>query len=240
MTMARKVQALKLRLPAAAPGEPSDGELVARMRNGEGAAFEKLMRRYNQRIFRSVRSILRDEAEAEDVVQETFVRAFHHLKDFEERSSLATWLTRIAINEALSRLRKSQRFGSLDNQTNRKEDGSFSMESTQPSPEDQASSRELRSILTAAIDSLPQALRIVFVLREIEGLSTLATSEALQLSSEAVRVRLHRARLTLRRAVENQVGKEVQALFTFAGARCDRTVVQVLRKVGLPLPPTLK
>jgi RNA polymerase sigma-70 factor (ECF subfamily) len=149
-------------------------------------------------------------------------------------------LTRIAINEALSRLRKSQRFGSLDNQTNRKEDGSFSMESTQPSPEDEASSRELRSILTAAIDSLPQELRMVFVLREIEGLSTLATSEALQLSSEAVRVRLHRARLTLRRAVENQVGKEVQALFTFAGTRCDRTVAQVLRKVGLPLPPALK
>jgi RNA polymerase sigma-70 factor (ECF subfamily) len=198
------------------------------------------MRRYNQRIFRSARSILRDEAEAEDVVQETFVRAFHHLKDFEERSSLATWLTRIAINEALSRLRKSQRYGSLDNQTNRKEDESFSMQSMQPSPEDQASFRELRSILTAAIDSLPQELRMVFVLREIEGLSTLATSEALQLSSEAVRVRLHRARLTLRRAVENQVGKEVQALFTFAGVRCDRTVVQVFRKVGLPLPPALK
>lgn len=87
MTMARKVQALKLRLPAAAPGEPSDGELVARVRNGEGAAFAKLMRRYNQRIFRCARSILRDEAEAEDVVQETFVRAFHHLKDFEERSA---------------------------------------------------------------------------------------------------------------------------------------------------------
>lgn len=239
MTMARKVQALKLRLPAAAP-EPSDGELVAGMRNGEGAAFEKLMRRYNQRIFRSVRSILRDEAEAEDVVQETFVRAFHHLKDFEERSSLATWLMRIAINEALSRLRKSRRFGSLDNQTNQKEDGSFSMESTRPSPEDQASSRELRSILTAAIDSLPQALRIVFVLREIEGLSTLTTSEALQLSSEAVRIRLHRARLTLRRAVEKQVGKEAQALFTFAGARCDRTVAQVFGKVGLPLLTALK
>jgi RNA polymerase sigma-70 factor (ECF subfamily) len=84
------------------------------VRNGEGAAFEKLMRRYNQRIFRTARAVLRDEAEAEDVVQETFVRAFRHLEQFEERSSVGTWLTRIAVNEALSRLRRSQRFNVLD------------------------------------------------------------------------------------------------------------------------------
>ena len=192
------------------------------------------MRRYNQRIFRAARSILRDEEETEDVVQETFVRAFYHLRDFEERSSVGTWLTRIAVNEALSRLRRSQRFDVLDSEANQKEGGSHPVESKHPGPEDHASSRELQSVLMAAIDSLAQELRTVFVLREIEGLSTLETGEALQLSSEAVRVRLHRARQGLRKAVEKQVGKEVQGLFTFAGARCDRTVSEVFHKLGLP------
>lgn len=228
-----KLQSLKVRSPVAGLAGPPDGELIARARNGEAAAFEMLMRRYNQRVFRSARSVLRDEAEAEDVVQETFVRAFRHLENFEERSSVGTWLSRIAVNEALARWRRSQRFGSLESETHQKKGGSYSVESSQPGPEDQASSRELRSVLTAAIDSLSQELRTVFVLREIEGLSTLETSEILQISSEAVRVRFHRARLALRRAVEKQVGKEVQGLFTFAGARCDRTVTQVFRKLGL-------
>jgi RNA polymerase sigma-70 factor, ECF subfamily len=233
--MAGILQRLKFGSTAAAvPDAPSDHELVARVRNGEGAAFETLMRRYNQRIFRTARSILRDEAEAEDVVQETFVRAFRHLEQFEERSSIGTWLTRIAVNEALSRLRHSQRFDALDRETNQQEGRAYPVESKQPGPEEQASSQELRSVLTAAIDSLSQDLRTVFVLRELEGLTTLETSEALELSSEAVRVRFHRARQALRRAVEKQVGKEVQGLFTFAGARCDRTVAQVFRRLGLP------
>jgi RNA polymerase sigma-70 factor (ECF subfamily) len=232
--MAGILQRLKFRSTAAEVlNTPSDHDLIARVRNGEGAAFEKLMRRYNQRIFRTARAVLRDEAEAEDVVQETFVRAFRHLEQFEERSSVGTWLTRIAVNEALSRLRRSQRFNVLDSETNQEEGGSYSVESKQPGPEEQASSQELRSVLTAAIDSLSQELRTVFVLREIEGLSTLETSEALQLTSEAVRVRFHRARQALRRAVEKQVGDKVQGLFTFAGARCDRTVAQVFLKLGL-------
>jgi RNA polymerase sigma-70 factor, ECF subfamily len=233
MKMNAHVHRLRLRSPATALDGSSDHELIASVRRGEGAAFEKLMRRYNQRIFRVARSILRDETEAEDVVQETFVRAFHHLQDFAERSSIGTWLTRIAIHEALARLRRSQRFDALDDELNQKEGGFYPVQSKQPGPEDQASSRELRSLLTAAIDSLSQELRTVFVLREIEGLSTLETSEALQLSSEAIRVRLHRARHALRRAVEKQVGKEVQGLFTFAGARCDRTVMRVFQKLGL-------
>jgi RNA polymerase sigma-70 factor (ECF subfamily) len=229
------LQRLKVRSTAVALNEQPDHELIAQVRNGEAAAFEKLMRRYNQRVFRAARSVLRDDAEAQDVVQETFVRAFRHLQDFEERSSVGTWLTRIAVNEAFSRLRRSRLFGSLDSETNQQEGGSYSVESNQPGPEDQASSRELRSVLIAAIDSLPEQLRTVFMLREIEGLSTLETSEVLQLSAEAVRVRFHRARLALRRQVEKQVGEEVQGLFTFAGTRCDATVKEVFRKLGLPL-----
>ena len=226
---------MKVRPTPVALNEPPDHALIAQVRNGEAAAFEKLMRRYNQRVFRAARSVLRDDAEAQDVVQETFVRAFRHLQDFEERSSVGTWLTRIAVNEAFSRLRRSRLFGSLDNETNPQEGGSYSVESNQPGPEDQASSRELRSVLIAAIDSLSEDLRTVFMLREIEGLSTLETSEVLQLSSEAVRVRFHRARLALRRQVEKQVGEEVQGLFTFAGTRCDATVRQVFSKLGLRL-----
>src|SRR5690348_10987702 len=122
--MAGILQRLKFRSTAAVLNTPSDHDLIARVRNGEGEAFEKLMRRYNQRIFRTARAVLRDEAEAEDVVQETFVRAFRHLEQFEERSSVGTWLTRIAVNEALSRLRRSRRFDVLDSETNQKEGGS--------------------------------------------------------------------------------------------------------------------
>jgi RNA polymerase sigma-70 factor, ECF subfamily len=234
--MTEKLRRLSERGPAAFPDEPSDHEVIASIRKGEGAAFEKLMRRYNQRVFRSARSVLREDAEAKDVVQETFVRAFRHIGDFEERSSVGTWLTRIAVNEALSRLRRSQRFGALEREMNEKEASTDSVASNQLGPEEQASSGELRSVLTAAFDSLSPELRTVFMLREIEGLSTLETSEALQLSNEAVRVRFHRARLALRKAVEKQVGNEVPALFSFAGARCDRSVSEVFRRLGLPLP----
>jgi RNA polymerase sigma-70 factor (ECF subfamily) len=216
--------------------EPPDEELIAETRDGNAAAFEKLMRRYNQRVFRAARSVLRDDTEAQDVVQETFVRAFRHINGFESRSSAGTWLTRIAVNEALLRVRRSRRFDSLESQTKQQEGGFFSVESNQPGPEEQASSRELRSVLVAAIDSLQEDFRTVFMLREIEGLSTLETAEILQASPEAVRVRFHRARQALRRQVERQVGKEVQALFTFAGTRCDDTVKHVFRKLALPLP----
>jgi RNA polymerase sigma-70 factor (ECF subfamily) len=226
---------LKVRSSPAAHDEPPDHELIALVRAGDAAAFEKIMRRYNQRVFRAARSVLRNDSEAEDVVQETFVRAFRHLGDFEERSSLATWLTRIAVNEALARVRRSRLFAMTGNERDQNEKESR-VESTQPGPEEQASSRELRLVLTAAIDSLPEDFRTVFVLREVEGLSTLETSEALQLSSEAVRVRLHRARQALRRSVEKKLGEEVQGLFEFAGTRCDRTVSQVFQKLGLTLP----
>jgi RNA polymerase sigma-70 factor (ECF subfamily) len=207
-------------------GDSSEDDLVARARTGDGAAFEALMRRYNQRVFRAARSVLRDDAEAEDVVQETFVRAYRHLADFQGRSSLGTWLMRIAVHEALARVRRSRL-------VDRDEEGISGVPSTQPDPEAQASSRELRSLLIAAIDSLPEGLRTVFVLRDVEGLSTLEASDVLQLSPEAVRVRLHRARLALRRRVEKELGAEVEALFTFAGARCDAMVRRVFRTLGL-------
>jgi len=227
------LQRLQVRSAPVALNEPPDQELIARIREGETAAFEKLMRRYNQRVFRAARSVLRDDTEAQDVVQETFVRAFRHLNEFEERSSVGTWLTRIAINEALTRLRRLRFFGTLESERNEQEGGFKSVESNQPGPEDQASSRELRSVLVSAIDSLSEEFRTVFMLREVEGLSTVETAEILQVSAEAVRVRFHRARKALRQQVEKQIGNEVQELFTFAGTRCDATVKEVFRRLGL-------
>lgn len=232
--MELNLQRLKGRSSPAALKEPPDHELIQRVRKGEAASFEKLMRRYNQRVFRAARSVLRNDAEAEDVVQETFVRAYRHLAVFEERSSFATWLTRIAVHEALARVRRSRLFGALDGGRDWRE-GEFSrVESRESGPEEQVSSRELRSVLIAAIDSLPEGLRTVFMLREVEGLSALEACEILQLSTEAVRVRLHRARLGLRQYLEKQLGEEVHGLFTFAGTRCDAMVARVFQKLGLP------
>jgi DNA-directed RNA polymerase specialized sigma24 family protein len=132
--MAANLQRLKVHSTPVALNEPPDHELIAQVREGEAAAFEKLMRRYNQRVFRAARSVLRNDTEAQDVVQETFVRAFRHLQEFEGRSSVGTWLTRIAVNEAFSRLRRSRLFGSLDSQTNRQEGGFDLVESSQPGP----------------------------------------------------------------------------------------------------------
>jgi RNA polymerase sigma-70 factor (ECF subfamily) len=221
--------------PRSRADEPPDQELIARVRNGEAAAFEKIMRRYNQRVFRAARAVLRNDSEAEDVVQETFVRAFQHLAEFEERASIGTWLTRIAVNEALARLRRSRIFTPIDSEANQQEGGIEPVESNRPGPEEQAGYGELRSVLVTAIDSLPDELRAVFVLREIEGLSSIETAEILRLSNEAVRVRLHRGRQALRRHVERRIGDEVQALFTFAGKRCDDAVERVFQRLGLPL-----
>jgi len=224
------LQSLKLRWARPAPETPADEELVAAIRGGDTPAFEKLMRRYNQRLFRAARGLLRNDAEAEDVVQETFVRAFRHLEEFEGRSSFATWLTRIAVNEALARLKRARRFESADNE---QEGRTLRVESSRPGPEEEAGSHELRSLLTAAVDALPDELRSIFVMREVEGMSTLEAAEILQISSEAVRVRLHRARAALRQSVEKRLGKEVRGLFHFAGTRCDAMVERVFGLLGL-------
>jgi RNA polymerase sigma-70 factor, ECF subfamily len=227
------LQNLNLRWERPAPETPADEELVGDIRRGETVAFEKLMRRYNQRLFRAARALLRNDAEAEDVVQETFVRAFRHLEEFEGRSAVATWLTRIAVNEALARLRRARRFEGAEND---EEGRTLRVESTRPGPEEEAGAHELRAVLTDAVDALPDELRSVFVLREVEGMSTVEAAEVLELTSEAVRVRLHRARAALRQSVEKRLGEEVKGLFQFAGTRCDRVVERVFERLGL-LPP---
>lgn len=217
--------------PVASP-EVTDDELVERVRHGEITQFELLMRRHNQRLFRVVRSILPDDAEAEDVVQDAYVRAYSHLDQFEGRAQFSTWLTRIAVHEARARIRRGSRYAPLETLTGPRPVTELpDSNGSSNGPEDAASSRELQRVLTRAIDALPDSHRSVFVLREVEGLSTAETAEVLGLSEANVKVRLHRARATLRADIDRRLGVAARKLFAFAGHRCDRTVEAVLRRI---------
>src|SRR5262249_49690913 len=155
-----------------------DGDIVERVLAGERALFEILMRRHNQRIYRTVRAVLKDEQDAEDAMQQAYVNAFTHLHQFERRAQFSTWLTRIALNEALQRRRK--RSATLDPAPIDGEgrgDRMDSIPSPQPDPERQAYAGELTRALEDAVDALPELYRAVFMLREIEGLSTSETGE---------------------------------------------------------------
>ncbi|TAM98333.1 MAG: RNA polymerase sigma factor [Rhodanobacteraceae bacterium] len=209
-----------------------DAELVSSVRDGETGLYEMLMRRYNQRLFRVVRSVVANDSDAEDVLQEAWVRAYEHLDQFEGRASFSTWVTRIAYYEALARSRNSKRWTPLENP-----DGGIIAEAerrqaTAETPETQAMRAQLGRMLEAAIDALPETYRAVFVLREVERLSTSETAESLELSEEAVKTRLHRSRALLRRELEENLGAAVTEAYAFLGARCDRIVAKVLGRIG--------
>lgn len=217
--------------PRPASAALTDEEVVARVRAGDASLFEILMRRYNQRLFRVVRGILADDHEAEDVLQEAYVRAFHHLGSFRGEARFATWLTRIAAHEALARSRKRRRLVAIDNAGGSAEQTSSSDSGPPDRPDFVAENHELQAALSAAVEALPAPLRAVFVLREIEGLSTEETAEALEISAENARVRLHRAKAHLRRNLDQRLGAEVTRLYRFDGERCDRMVAVVLARI---------
>jgi len=218
----------------AATSPLTDEQVVERVLAGETALFEVLMRRHNQRLFRTARAIVRDAAEAEDVTQETYVRAFAQLSQFEHRALWSTWVTRIAVNEALARVRRRGRFVTTD--VARMEEGNMEPfddpgRASEAGPERQASERELVGFLERAVDALPDIYRMVFVLREVEGLSTLETAASLDISEDLVKVRLHRARAELRRVMEAGIGHAQRDLFAFHLSRCDRVVAAVLARI---------
>jgi len=212
------------------PTEVPDEELVARIRGGEPALFEEMMRRYNQRLYRVVRAILRDEHETEDVMQQAYVQAFKHLDQFEGRSQFSTWLTRIAIHEALGR-RRGRDVNAVEGSG---EAVMSQVESHMPDPERLAYAGELRSLLERSIDALPEAYRLVFVCREIEGLTTAETADLLDVGDEAVKTRLHRARTMLRRELFDRVGGTTADAFAFHRSRCDVLVRAVLEHLARP------
>jgi RNA polymerase sigma-70 factor, ECF subfamily len=223
--------------PIAAPAglagaAPSDEEIVGRVRSGEGALFEVLMRRHNTRLYRAVRGVLRDEAEVEDAMQQTYLRAYAALGEFEGLSSFSTWLLRIGLNEALGRLRRRHRTAPV-------EEAEAAMEGAMeraPTPEERAASRQVLGLLERAIDRLPPIHRTVILLREVEGLSTEEAARALEVSEAVVKVRLHRARLALRQALTRDLGKSAREAFSFPATRCDRVVKAVLAKILGPRP----
>jgi RNA polymerase sigma-70 factor (ECF subfamily) len=209
--------------------EASDAEVVARILEGDARLFEVLMRRYNQRIFRVARAVLRDEAEAEDVMQHAYVEAFRHLGQFEGRASFATWLTKIALHEALARLRRRGRQERLDDHGG--EDAMAKLVSADPDPEQQMLSGQVRALLEAALDALPLSYRSVFVLREVEGLSTAESAECLGVRPDVVKTRLLRARALLREELAQRAGVCSASAFTLHLSRCDRVVAAVFARV---------
>lgn len=217
-------------LPTAAPTTLSDEEVVARVLAGDTSLFEILMRRYNQRLFRVARGIVTDDTEAEDVAQEAWLRAFRELAGFRGEARFATWLTRIACHEALARVHKRRRLVPISSPFGGGGDGGGEPPeppAESPGPERDLENRELQALLREAVEVLPDPLRAVFCLREIELLSTEETAEALGLTVENVRVRLHRAKRGLRQTLDERIGREVRRLYLFDGARCDRMVERV-------------
>jgi RNA polymerase sigma-70 factor, ECF subfamily len=221
----------------------SDSEVVRRVCAGESALFEILMRRHNQRMYRVARSVVKDEAEVEDVMQQAYINAFTHLHQFEERAQFSTWMTRITLNEAFARRRTTQRSASVCADVRGDsglDHGAYmdTIRSSQPDPERLAFAGELQKVLEDAVDALPETYRTVFVLRDIEGLSTAETGDGLGLGEEAVKTRLHRARALIRRSVTMRLGEVAAGAFEFRAPRCDRVVANVLPVIrGLPTGP---
>lgn len=216
-----------------------DAEVVHRVRGGEVALFEILMRRYNQRLYRAARSIVKDEDEAEDVMQQAYVNAFQHLDQFADRSSFATWLTRIAVHEALARLRRRGRVVEIEAMDT--DDGRLDvLTSRDPGPEQQALTGELRRTLEESLDSLPEIYRAVFMFRAVEGLTTTETAACLGTSEDVIKTRLHRARALLQRELLARAGAGARDAFTFRAVRCDRVVGAVFARIDPPLPPGIQ
>ncbi len=215
----------------------ADDDLLARARRREEAAVRTIIRQNNRRLFRLARSIMKDESEAEDVVQETYVRAFTRLAAFRGESSLGTWLTRIAINEAYGRLRR--RRATVDWESVEASHAAqaqiiqFPSWSSQPDPERTMAQREIKHILEHAIDALPEQFRTVLVARLVEEMSIEETADLLDLRPATVKTRLHRARLMLRDDLERQVGPMLTDVFPFAGARCERMADTIIARLRL-------
>jgi RNA polymerase sigma-70 factor (ECF subfamily) len=206
----------------------SDEQIVGRVCAGESAAYELLVRRYNQRLYRVVRTILRDDSEVEDVMQETYLAAYRNLSGFAGRARFSTWLIRIAINGALDRLRKSGRFVPFDPTLAETRARLHARDVARArDPEQQTSERELGRMLEVAIEALPAPYRTAYVLRELEDMPAGDVAECLGVEEATVKTRVHRAKRMLREALSREVG-DTSELFRFGGERCGR-MVEVVR-----------
>ncbi|TPK70075.1 RNA polymerase sigma factor [Mesorhizobium sp. B2-3-14] len=217
-------------VPAVAESLSGDMQLVHRALTRDPDAFRAIMKVYNQRLYRIARGILRNDAEAEDVVQEAYVSAFASLAAFRGQSTLATWLSRIVINEALGRLRKRRRTVEMPADPEARIIR-FPLKSNDD-PERTMAQRQILALVERATDSLPDIYRMVFVARVIEGLSMEETADLLGVRPETVKTRLHRARALLRKALDDEIGPVLLDAFPFAGRRCERLTQAVMGRLG--------
>jgi len=221
-------------IPTALAADAPDAELAARVAAGEPAAFEALMRRHNRTLFRTARAILRDDAEAEDALQEAYLHAYEAIGNYRGEAKLSTWLARIVANEALMRVRKRTRRAAivpLQAAASEDEINEIPDDNMDDSPERSAQRSEMRRLLEVEIDALPDDYRVVFVLRAVEELSVEETAEALGIPQATVRTRLFRARSLLREALASKIDLACEEAFSFAGERCDRIVAHVLERM---------
>jgi len=215
----------------------TDLTLVQRIGRGDQAAFESLMRKYNGKLFRIARSILKDDGDAEDALQDAYLEAYRHIDEFRGASELGTWLTRIVINQALARLRKEKRRSSIVPFRSAAATDTDAPEAQVPdnrseSPSATVIRAETRRILERRIDELPSSFRAVFVMREVEDMGIDEIAECLSISAATVRTRLFRARALLRAALARDIDVATGDVFAFAGARCDRIVANVLARLS--------
>ncbi|MDB5437551.1 MAG: polymerase sigma-70 factor,ECF subfamily [Phenylobacterium sp.] len=212
-----------------------EADLVAKAKAGDREAFRAIMTRCNQRLFRIARAVVRDEAEAEDVLQEAYVRAFAAIAGFRGEAGIATWLTRIVLNEAHGRLRRRRTMVELDELETAQTGAQvldFPGMARSDDPEADAARAQIRRILERAVDALPEPFRLVFILREIEELSAEETARHLDLKVETVKTRLHRARRRLRETLDAQLADVMVGAYPFLGARCERITQAVLRRLS--------
>jgi len=209
--------------------------LVERAKSGDQSAFRAIMEQNNQRLYRVARAVMKDDTEAEDVVQETYLRAFFNLSKFRGESSLTTWLTRIALNEALGRKRKQRAMVTLETVETAQQTSAqiiqFPAMNTETDPERSAAQNEIQRLLERAMDALPEPFRVVFVMRDVEEMSIEETAFHLGIRPQTVKTRLHRARRLLRQSLDGELASTLKETYPFAGARCARITEAVLSRL---------
>jgi RNA polymerase sigma-70 factor, ECF subfamily len=206
----------------------TDEEVVSRVLGGDTPLFEVLMRRHNERVYRAARAILRNDKEAEDVMQEAYVNAYAHLVQFDGRAKFSTWLTKIAVHEALLRAKQRTRYEPLDDRA----EETLMPAAPSPDPEQQAFGGELRALIEKAIDTLGDGYREVFMLRQVQGLSTAETADVLGVSEDVVKTRLTRARHAIQQNLLDRTGAATAQAFIFGQSRCDNVVGAVLGRIS--------
>lgn len=206
----------------------NEEKIIELIKKGDTKQFEWIIRKYNQRLYRIARAIIKEDTEVEDILQDTYLKAYQALSQFQNKSQFSTWITRILINNANARLNKKKRMESTDSMSWLEEK---MVDDELTTPDNRATNLELKKILEESIDNLPETLRTVYVMREIEGLNVIETAQCLDITEENVKTRLHRAKAFLKEELYKRTKGDIE-LFRFGLERCDRVVMTVMIQLG--------